>query len=185
MNSRKSLGFRQDQACSCSARPNAFADVNKRFMVEEVKMCLSDLSLLGATFRNPSPWRQSGATLRLLPSFFVSAAQALNVERDKICRISQKLLPYLQCRLALQAAKQLLTHLLPTRLLAQRSARLSQPLPVVAAQTSQPRPLLAVLQARLCPSNKLIFSQRLALRSYTIANAVLPDRGRAAFCISR
>ena len=43
-----------------------------------------------AAFRNPSPWRQSGASMHLLPPFFTGALAKRNFERDSLCQKQQK-----------------------------------------------------------------------------------------------
>ena len=185
MNSRKLLGFRRDQASSSVLRAKCLAVLTNSFMVGGVKKRQNDNSFKVATFRNPSPWRQSGATLHLLPSFLVNAADVFNFEREKECHISQKSPLYLLCQRALQAAKQHLILLLPMQPLARP---LVQPLlqsQAAAVLMLLPQPSLVASLARHCPSSNPTFSQPFALRSKTKANAVLPQMGRAAFCVSR
>lgn len=44
----------------------------------------------GTAFRNPSPWRQSGASMHLLPPFFFGAFAKRNFERDLLCQKQQR-----------------------------------------------------------------------------------------------
>ena len=54
------------------------------------KLCRHLVLKFGAALCNPSPWRQSGASMHLLPPFFIGAFAKRNFERDSLCQKQQK-----------------------------------------------------------------------------------------------
>lgn len=91
MNSRNALTFRQKPAHIQAALTARLAnEVFPYQSASQVPACV--LGPNHAPFRNPSPWRQSGANVYLLPPFFaVGAAAFLEKRESNTCRKSQNL----------------------------------------------------------------------------------------------
>ena len=185
MNSRKPLEFRRDQACLARPCSKGFALRSFACNVHKVKLRWIDVPFQHAAFRNPSPWRQSGARLHLLPLFFIMAEQANNFERDTECLNSQKSLQHLFWSPVLRVATQRLITKFKVQQQARPLAHLQAQLSAEAIPTSQRAPSLAASLARLSQLTNLHSARsNLAARLNTYANAVLPLSGRAAFCVA-
>lgn len=184
MKSRNPLAFRQEQACLAGLFSKRFAVRSQGFMVLVVKMRRNGVPLWTAAFRNPSPWRQSGASMYLLPLFLTRAALIHNFEREIKCRKLQNSAPHLSCPLQSQAAWLNRTSRFKALQQALQSVRSRVKRLAAAALTLQPVRSLAASQARPQQPTKTHSARRLSARSHTDANVALPLWGGAAFCVS-
>ncbi len=183
MISRKVLELRQDQACLMPRARQGFASRRFLCIVHAVKLHLVSGESWNVAFRNPSPWRQSDATLHLLPPFFISAASKHNFEREIECLNSQNLLQRSFCPRVSQAACPNQTLKFKALLLVQLSARLQVKQLVEAIQTSPLALFLVRSLARLRqPTNKQ-FAQRFAAITHLRERRFAP-LGKAAFCVA-
>lgn len=126
MISRKALTFWQKsaQTSGMQGKTLAIRGIGKQTETR-VQACV--LGPNHAPFRNPSPWRQSGANMYLLPPFFMGGAAAFTDKRELYkCRNSQNLVP-------LFCSSQRLLHVRPRRarfsLLQQARPSVQQPVP--------------------------------------------------------
>ena len=174
MNSRKGLNSRQDQAEKARVSQKGFAGRGFARTLTFVKLCLVNASFFSAAFRNPSPWRQSGATLHLLPPFFISAAYIHNSEREIKCSDSQKSLLHLSCPSPLQAVSRNRPVRFKVLQQVQQLVRWQVKLLVAATQTLQLVPFSAASLALLRPRTNNQHTQRFAPRLNIFVNAALP-----------
>lgn len=184
MKSRNPLAFRQDQACLARARSKSFAQSSQGFMVLAVKMRQIGVPFWSAAFRNPSPWRQSGASMHLLPLFLTKAALFHNFEREIKCRKLQNSAPHLFCPSQWQAVW--LNQTAKFKALQQVPQLARSRVKRLAAATltlQQVRSSVASL-ARLPQPTKSHSAHGFAARFHTYANVALSSLGRAAFCVS-
>ncbi len=183
MNSRKSLIRRQDQACFASLCSKDFAARGFACTLASVKLRWIGVPFQQAAFRNPSPWRQSGAKLHLLPLFFLQAASTINFEREIKCRKSQSLAPRSSCPSLLQGACPNQTSKFKALPQVLQLARLQVKQLAEAIQTLQPALFLArSLALQPQPTNNHI-------ARHFAASSIMRERrfaplGRAAFCVA-
>jgi hypothetical protein len=87
MKSLSALIVRQKVACLCASVSNRFANWRIARTLTHVKLRLVAAAFQGTALRNPSPWRQSGVTIHLLPSLCQFPSQPvlrLIVKRNKL-----------------------------------------------------------------------------------------------------
>ena len=183
MNSRKALTFRQKPAqttalhrlglsCAHSAGHNLW-QVSARV-----------LEPTQTPFRNPSPWRQSGANVHVLPPFFIGGAAAFTFEREFTCPHS----PKSQQRLSLQPPLPAAFRLRRLRFSPLRQAQRSAQQPV---RSSAARPLMlqraqlsAVQPAPSQPLNKTNIPSAPACVEPAPVNAAVLFRDARRFFVS-
>ncbi len=81
----KAAWDRQLQACFGLRGARRFAAARNALNTTGTRVRSVLVLFVGAFFRNPSPWRQSGANLHLLPLFSKHATAKRNFERDLLC----------------------------------------------------------------------------------------------------
>lgn len=175
--------YRQDKAVLAAALRKGLAVARLEDKGCDVKMRQARVPASASTFRNPSPWRQSGARLHQLPHLFISAVAFCNIERELLCLRLQK--SHLPSRLSQvwQHASQTRLSIMPPR--AQRSEQRQASSLVAAALTLPQALLLAPLRVLLSRFSKQHHVRGLTRHIHKHANAVLPCPGRAAFCVPR
>lgn len=183
MNSPNHSSYRQEKAGFYAIQAQRLARAGIMHNGGPVKVQVVAGLTGSASFRNPSPWRQSGAKLHQLPSLFITSVATSNVEREKLCRTSQNSPLHSRSLRRLQHVS-LPINRSQTLRQAPRLAPLSQGSRAEAALTSQQQPLSAVSPAQRCRSSKAT-STRTPARFSQHANAALPHLGRAAFCVLR
>lgn len=181
MNSRKHLTCRQKLAQTCvKTRARLANGARMRDVFQQVQARVFELPQ--APFRNPSPWRQSGANMHMLPPFFIEGAAAIKHEREFTCPkspssalrfCSSQPWPLARPRRAKFSPQQ------PAQLSAQPQVRSSAAL----ALTLQQVPSLAVPQApsrpRSNPSNR-----RACCAARPTKTAVRPIQGGRRFALA-
>lgn len=175
--------FRQDIAHYLPAGAQAFARAGDAATVQHVPAARLSINPERRAVRNPSPWRQSGAKLHVLPPFFARRRVFHKTERERSCSKLLNSLPSQPSHSVLPVAcspQAAAFSLLPQ---AQPLAR-SQVQPLVAATpTSQPVPSLAASQARLSQPSNTAFKHRCARdfppRHFTASAALSARTGGA------
>ena len=134
----KALKYWHIQACFAQLASKAFSLRQTVRNLLALKMCQILLLFGGAAFRNPSPWRPSGAYVHGQPLFFFGGSARFNFERDKLCQKQLRSSQLSFCLYPLQGA----SHLIAKHsklLVVQHSAYPLQPLLVATrAKLSQP-----------------------------------------------
>lgn len=178
----KESKIRQVQAGLKPSWTKSFCVVSFGCNVKIVRLRRFLVLFYGAGFRNPSPWRQSGASMHALPPFFLGAFAKRNFERDKLCQRQQRFSQRLRFPFQWLAVCLPLIHKFRTLPVAQHLAR--QRLPLLAAtqaklsQAASSVRLLARL-SRIKPT--VFFNSAFAVELVQIANAACPISGRVAF----
>lgn len=86
----KDAAHRQIKACLTPANASRFAQGRVAIINVHTKLHQILVRSDGATLRNPSPCRRSGASLHPLPTFFLRAVAKPNFERDLLCQNQQR-----------------------------------------------------------------------------------------------
>lgn len=185
MISRKALNFGQKLASFSGVASARLARAFNVCKVERVKAHRICVPQRWPTFQNPSPWRQSGVKLHLLPPFFTARAAAIGTKREILCPILQKSSQSSRCR-----------HLLPVACSQIRKSRtlqaarlLAQLPPQLLAETKVRSSLVPSLVQRLAHlflNNTPTFSASgdlTAFADYHPCGRRVPLKGRAAFCV--
>ena len=82
----KALKYRHIQACFAQLASKAFVLRQTVRKLYALKTCQILVLFDGAAFRNPSPWRPSGASVHRQPPFFFGGSARFNFERNKLCQ---------------------------------------------------------------------------------------------------
>ena len=174
---------RQVQACLTQQSAKPFARADDARNDADTKLYRTLVLFLDAVFRNPSPLRQSGASMYLLPPFLQGASVERNFERDLLCQKQPKFSLLSLCLAPLQPASAL-NHKFKT-LQAARHLVQRQPQSRVATLTklSQAASLVPQLARWLThkPTQTPTLCRVVVADVKTPVNAVLPLKGRAAF----
>jgi hypothetical protein len=157
MKSLSALIVRQKVACLCASVSNRFANWRIARTLTHVKLRLVAAAFQGTALRNPSPWRQSGFTIHLLPPFLLGALAKCNFERELLCQKQLSLsLPSL-CQFPSQPVLRLIVKRNKLQA-AQRLVHPQQPLLVETQAKSSQAASLAPLLVRLSQQINLTFA---------------------------
>lgn len=186
MNLPKGLKYRHNQADLMGFGAKRFPMQQTACTFNLLKLRQTLVLFYSAAFRNPSPWRQSGASIHLLPPFFFGAFAKRNFERDRLCQKQLESSPLSLCQSPLLGALRLIArHNKPQvaqrLVLPQLQSRVA-----TQAKSSQPASLVQLL-ARLSQQTKteFRFSRHCAADAFNTSERCFAPSGRAAFCVSR